>query len=224
MVDDHMRTTDPSIYAAGNVSQHRDQVSGIWPVAVEQPKVAAENIKGVHEGCSWLVPVTTLKVAGIDLTSIGQFEARDPHEEEIVDEDTAAQRYRKLVLREGRARGAILLGARRHARGQRGGQAGGGHLAGRRRTAGRRLVSDQRLAPPRAVAVNQNAARAGRPSSAHLVIVEYRGRRNFFYGLDEQAVASGGEARVAYLGELLAVDGESQAGALARRLQLDALR
>jgi NADPH-dependent 2,4-dienoyl-CoA reductase/sulfur reductase-like enzyme/ferredoxin len=111
IVDDHMRTTDPVIYAAGDVAQHRDQVSGIWPVAVEQAKVAAENITGEDETCSRLVPITTLKVAGIDLTSIGQFEARDPHEEEIVHEDAAAQRYRKLVLREGRARGAILLGA-----------------------------------------------------------------------------------------------------------------
>lgn len=111
IVDDRMRTTDPLIYAAGDVAQHREKVSGIWPVAVEQAKVAAENITGANGKCSHIVPVTTLKVAGIDLTSIGQFEARDPHEEEIVHEDAGAGRYRKLVLRKGRARGAILLGA-----------------------------------------------------------------------------------------------------------------
>jgi NAD(P)H-nitrite reductase large subunit len=50
-----------------------------------------------------------LKVTGVELTSVGRFEAA-PGEEEIVLEDTAESRYRKLVVADGRIVGAILLG------------------------------------------------------------------------------------------------------------------
>ena len=56
-----------------------------------------------------VVPVTILKVVGIELTSIGRFEAAGSHEEEIALED-ASGRYRKLVVADGRIVGAILLG------------------------------------------------------------------------------------------------------------------
>jgi nitrite reductase (NADH) large subunit len=56
-----------------------------------------------------VVPATTLKVAGIDLTSIGRFDAA-PGDEAIVHEDQDARRYRKLVVSDGRLAGAILLG------------------------------------------------------------------------------------------------------------------
>ena len=55
------------------------------------------------------MPVTILKVVGIELTSIGRFEAAGPHDEEIALEDDSG-RYRKLVVADGRIVGAILLG------------------------------------------------------------------------------------------------------------------
>ena len=41
VVDDGMRTSDPRIFAAGDVAEHRGRVHGLWPAAVEQAEVAA---------------------------------------------------------------------------------------------------------------------------------------------------------------------------------------
>ena len=55
------------------------------------------------------MPVTVLKVAGVELTSIGRFDAGSG-EETIALEDADDARYRKLVISDGRVAGAILLG------------------------------------------------------------------------------------------------------------------
>jgi NADPH-dependent 2,4-dienoyl-CoA reductase/sulfur reductase-like enzyme/ferredoxin len=109
LVDDRMRTNDPAVFAAGDVAEFDGQVPGLWPTAVAQAEVAAENAAGGDKAYTPPVPVTILKVVGIELASLGRFEAA-PHEEAIVFEDPAAGRYRKLVIADGRIVGAILLG------------------------------------------------------------------------------------------------------------------
>jgi NAD(P)H-nitrite reductase large subunit len=109
LVDDRMRTSDPAVYAAGDVAEYDGQVPGLWPTAVAQAEVAAENVAGGEKTYTPPVPVTILKVVGIELASLGRFEAA-PHEESIVFEDPAAGRYRKLVIADGKIVGAILLG------------------------------------------------------------------------------------------------------------------
>ena len=117
MVDDRMRTSDPAIFAAGDVAEHRGRVHGLWPAAVEQAEVAAAARSARRRPTPASVPVTILKVVGIELTSIGRFEPERPDEEVIVLEDEPAARYRKLVIADGRIAGAILLGySRRGAR------------------------------------------------------------------------------------------------------------
>ena len=84
---------------------------GLWPTAVEQAEVAAENALGGDKAYAGSVPVTILKVVGIELTSIGRFEPAGRDEEVIALEDESDQRYRKLVIdADGRIAGAILLG------------------------------------------------------------------------------------------------------------------
>ena len=106
-----MRTADPAIFACGDVAEYSGIVAGLWPTAVEQAEVAADNAVGGAKAYGVSAPVTILKVVGIELTSIGRFEAQSPGEEVIALEDEAAQKYRKLVIGEdGRIVGAILLG------------------------------------------------------------------------------------------------------------------
>lgn len=83
---------------------------GLWPVAVEQAKVAAINAVGGQATYTEGVPVTMLKVVGVDLTSMGRFEAQSDSDIEIAIEDVDGNRYRKLVIAEGKIGGAILLG------------------------------------------------------------------------------------------------------------------
>src|SRR4051794_905819 len=111
LVDDLMRTEDPAVYAAGDVAEFDGQLPGLWPTALAQAEVAAENVAGGNRSYASVLPVTILKVVGIELTSMGRFDAAPPHEEAIVLEDPSARRYRKLVVAGGRIVGAILLGS-----------------------------------------------------------------------------------------------------------------
>ena len=96
-----------------------DSILGLWPVAVEQAEVAAENAVGGSRPYAGTVPVTMLKVVGVELLSIGAITGRD----ELVDEDAEALRYRKLVRTRTAARSAgscsaTRAGADAHGRGK----------------------------------------------------------------------------------------------------------
>jgi NAD(P)H-nitrite reductase large subunit len=112
LVDEHLRTSDPRIFAAGDLAEWNGAILGLWPVAVEQAEVAAENAVGGARPYAGTVPVTMLKVVGVELLSIGEIDGP----REIADADPEALRYRKVVLdEEGRAVGGILLGHPEHA-------------------------------------------------------------------------------------------------------------
>ena len=107
VVDDRMRSDDPNIFAAGDVAEWGGELPGLWPTAVAQAEVAAENAVGGDRAYAGVVPVTILKVVGIELASIGRIQT-EPADEAIVHEGTG--RYRKLLISDGRIVGAILLG------------------------------------------------------------------------------------------------------------------
>jgi nitrite reductase (NADH) large subunit len=109
-VDDHMRSSDPDVYAVGDAAEHGGVVWGLWPTAVEQGRVAGINAVGGNERYGGTLPVTMLKVTGVHLTSIGRFH-RESDDTEIALDDPVETRYRKLVIRpDGTIAGAILLG------------------------------------------------------------------------------------------------------------------
>ena len=108
VVDDAMATSDPHVFAVGDVAEHRGRTYGLWPAAVEQGEVAAENALGGARAYEGTVPVTMLKVVGVDLLSIGRFQAQDG-DTVIAIEDSDEHSYRKLVIAEDRIVGAILI-------------------------------------------------------------------------------------------------------------------
>jgi nitrite reductase (NADH) large subunit len=111
VVDDGMLTSDPNVFAVGDVADHRGRCHGLWPAAVEQAQVAVRAMLG--EEASYLPesPPARLKVPGIDLLSIGAIEGRDDGAQTVVVSEFGARRYRKLVLEHGRLVGAIVLGS-----------------------------------------------------------------------------------------------------------------
>jgi NAD(P)H-nitrite reductase large subunit len=111
IVDDRMQTSDAHVFAAGDVAEHRGLMVGQWPIAVEQGRVAALNALGGDETYVPGPTVTKLKVSGVDHASVGVFSAEEPGDEEIVVEDPTEGVYRKVVVRDGRAIGGIVLGA-----------------------------------------------------------------------------------------------------------------
>lgn len=105
-VDDRMATSDPAIFAAGDVTEHNGIVYGLWPSAMSQGKVAGTNAAGGAATFEGIVPSAFLKVIGVDVFSIGDFMGEGARVVEKQDGDN----YARLVLRDGILVGANLVG------------------------------------------------------------------------------------------------------------------
>lgn len=115
VVDRHLQTSAPDVYAAGDVAEWNGIVYGIVPAAVEQARGAAANmVTPGSTSYSGTLPATTLKVVGAELTSLGECTMESDDLVQLRRADPQAGRYRKLVLRDGRIVGAILLNEREH--------------------------------------------------------------------------------------------------------------
>jgi nitrite reductase (NADH) large subunit len=117
IVDEQLRTSAADVYAAGDVAEFEGAVYGIIPAAIEQARVAAANM--VTDGSttySGTVPTTTLKIVGIDLTSLGDSTASGDANVVLRQVDPATGVYRRLALRDGKIIGAILLGETQNVR------------------------------------------------------------------------------------------------------------
>ncbi|MDW8223300.1 MAG: FAD-dependent oxidoreductase [Gemmatales bacterium] len=117
VVDDQLRTSDPAIFALGECAEHRGVTYGIVEPVYEQAEILAEILSGArpqarYEGSRL---ATTLKVIGVDLTSLGEVKECDGEAQVFVEADMQAGRYRKLIVKEGRVHGAILLGEKESA-------------------------------------------------------------------------------------------------------------
>jgi nitrite reductase (NADH) large subunit len=111
VADGHLQTSIDNVYAVGDVAEFEGTVYGIIPAAMEQASIAAANMLEeepvVYTGT---VPSNTLKIVGIDLTSMGLVNPEEPTYEEIKKTDTTKGVYKKLILDKGKIVGAILLG------------------------------------------------------------------------------------------------------------------
>jgi nitrite reductase (NADH) large subunit len=106
LVDDALRTSARDVWAVGECAEHRGMVYGLVAPILEQARAAAASVLGQHAAYEGSVMSAKLKVAGIDLVSIGEPAGAT----EAVSVDAAGGVYRKLVVRDGRAAGAVLLG------------------------------------------------------------------------------------------------------------------
>lgn len=112
VVDDQLRTSDPNIYAIGECAQHRKVCHGTVEPLYEQAKVLADVLTGANERAAYRGSKvsTTLKVMGIDLTAMGDVRGEGPGTEVVSHLDPEMGVYRKLVVRDNRLVGAVLLG------------------------------------------------------------------------------------------------------------------
>jgi NADPH-dependent 2,4-dienoyl-CoA reductase/sulfur reductase-like enzyme/ferredoxin len=110
LVDEHMRSSDPLVYAAGDVAQFEGQVYGLWPVAAAQAEVAAANAVGDVRSYKPQPPVTILKGVGLPVTSIGEINGAAGTEHLSWHSGDDEIRYWKVVVRDDRLVGAVILG------------------------------------------------------------------------------------------------------------------
>jgi len=110
LVNDFLETSCEDIYAIGECVEHRGTVYGLFDPLAEQAQVVADSIAGsgvrIYEE-SLLSAV--LKVAEVNLVSVGHFEGGKEYED-IVYTDAQAGIYKKIVLKDNKLEGAIFLG------------------------------------------------------------------------------------------------------------------
>lgn len=107
IVDEHLKTNKPDIYAAGDVAAFKGMPYGIWPAAMEQGEIAGINMAGGDRTYGGTTFSTTLKVVGIDLASAGNIDAENEFESKVF---TDEQVYKKIVLENNKIIGCIMLG------------------------------------------------------------------------------------------------------------------
>jgi nitrite reductase (NADH) large subunit len=112
VVDDYLQTSHPDIFAAGDNVQHRGKLYGIIPASFNQARAAAFNISGQKKKYEGTIPSNTLKVAGLDVTSIGVVNPEKETCEEfrkVIKENGV---YKKVVIQDGKIIGAIWMGTK----------------------------------------------------------------------------------------------------------------
>ena len=109
IVDDELRTSVPAVWAVGECAEHRGSVYGLWAPVLAQARAAGASIAGRPAAFHGGPTATTLKVSGVDLWCGGSPEA-EPGDDEVLSLDSRRSVYRRLVLRDGRLRGGVLIG------------------------------------------------------------------------------------------------------------------
>jgi nitrite reductase (NADH) large subunit len=106
-VDEQMKTSQPGIFAAGDVAEFKGTPYGIWTAATEQGQIAGTNMAGGNALYKGTVMANTLKVVGIDLASAGNIDAESKLESKVL---TDQKVYKKIVLENDQIVGCIMLG------------------------------------------------------------------------------------------------------------------
>jgi ferredoxin-nitrate reductase len=113
IVDDFLRTSDPDIFAIGEIAEHQGRMLGITAVAEKQADVLARFLYGdLQSSYCGGVPMNILKLHGFDLCSIGipEIPANGQGYDEIVFLDRSLRYYKKCIIKDDRLVGAILVG------------------------------------------------------------------------------------------------------------------
>lgn len=112
VVDDHLETSVPGIYAAGDNAFFDGRWYGLWQLSQAQGKIAGSNAAGADLSYFMPVPPYTVNTMGIKISSAGQIfdDGTIQNYREEVSEDAANSQYQKLVYRGDDLIGFVLLG------------------------------------------------------------------------------------------------------------------
>ncbi|MBS7626488.1 NAD(P)/FAD-dependent oxidoreductase [Candidatus Bathyarchaeota archaeon] len=112
LVDNHMQTNIPDIYAAGDVSECVDLIGGatrpiaIWPNAYRQGNVAGYNMAGIPKEYTGSIVMNSIELCNIPTISMGLTDPEGDEYEIIEHYNDEKQVYKRIVLK-----GKIIVGA-----------------------------------------------------------------------------------------------------------------
>ena len=116
LTDEYMETNVAGVYAAGDVVEPTDlllgqrRVTPIWPNAYIQGKFAGMNMAGSRKSYGGSIPMNSIEFYGIPTVSIGVSNPPDEGYEVRTSGDPAENVYRKIVFKDDRLVGAVLVG------------------------------------------------------------------------------------------------------------------
>nr|HAQ93584.1 assimilatory nitrite reductase large subunit [Afipia sp.] len=109
VVDDQLRTGSADVFALGECAEHRGTCYGLVEPAYEQARVLADHLAGRPALYDGSVVSTNLKVSGVSVFSAGDF-LGETDTDTLVFNDERRGTYKKLVVADGRLKGAVLVG------------------------------------------------------------------------------------------------------------------
>jgi ferredoxin-nitrate reductase len=113
IVNDYLQTSDPDIFAVGEIAEHNGKMMGITSAAEKQADIAARFINGdVQSRYDGAVPMNILKFTDLNLCSIGiaEIPANGQGYDEILFIDKSMRYYKKCIVKDDRLVGAVMIG------------------------------------------------------------------------------------------------------------------
>ncbi|HXU65297.1 MAG TPA: FAD-dependent oxidoreductase [Polyangia bacterium] len=112
IVNDTLATEASGVYAIGDCAEHAGRTYGIVAPAWEQAAVLADVLTGANPQARYRgsKTYTRLKVAGVDVASMGRIDPELERDEVIQVVETRRGSYRKLIVRGTELIGAMLVG------------------------------------------------------------------------------------------------------------------
>src|SRR5690606_5995730 len=111
VVNNRLQTSDPAIYAIGEIAEFEGILYGFSAAAEQQSAVVARyhngDIGSIYPGSVFM---NIIKIQGFDLCSIGIVDCPNEEYEEIVFIDKAKRYYKKCIIHQDRLVGAVLIG------------------------------------------------------------------------------------------------------------------
>jgi len=116
IVDNHMRTNIPNVWAAGDCTETFEESFGrsttnlVWPRASEQGRIAGFNMVGIpreYRGWFWM---NSFQFYGLSCISIGNIKPTGGQFEVMINQNIREGLYRKVILMDDKVIGAMFVG------------------------------------------------------------------------------------------------------------------
>lgn len=110
LVDDSMRTSDPAIFAVGDVAELPGAIGGLWPVGKKQGEIAAATIVGEEARYVETRSMMHVKLGDIEVKCYGDLTSLGEDSVHLTGSSSAPeQSWRRVVLRDGKIVAGVFI-------------------------------------------------------------------------------------------------------------------
>lgn len=115
VVNEYLQSSDPDIFAIGDVAEYQGISYGLWMHAVAQGKLAATNLLSQQEKYIPYLPSTILKIENIYVSAIGDVHEKFEGRKVFVIDEPIANRYGKIVVKDNKVVAANFINMKKEA-------------------------------------------------------------------------------------------------------------